>query len=56
MSDSTLFGVAFGLVALATIFLLGARHEFAQKNRRDATLLAGVAITSLMSGAAVFLI
>jgi hypothetical protein len=56
MSDTTTSGMALGLVALATIFLLGARYEYAQSNRRDANLLAGVAITSLISGAAVFLI
>jgi hypothetical protein len=52
---TTLSGIALGLVALATIFLFGARYEHAQSNRRDANLLAGVAITSLITGAAVFL-
>ncbi|MDO9280072.1 MAG: hypothetical protein Q7U05_16070 [Polaromonas sp.] len=56
MSDSTLSGMALGLVALAAIFLFAARYEYAQSNRRDANLLAAVAITSLISGAAVFLI
>ncbi|MEY3871432.1 MAG: hypothetical protein RLZZ296_427 [Pseudomonadota bacterium] len=56
MSDTTTSGMALGLAALAAIFLWGARYEYIQGNQRDANLLAGVAIASLISGAAVFLI
>jgi hypothetical protein len=56
MSDSTVFGVVISLVALAAVFLFGARYEHTQSNSRDAKLLAGVGFTSLISGAAVWLV
>lgn len=56
MSAGPASGIALGLLALAAVSLFGARYEYAQSNRRDANLLAGVAVTSLISGAAVWLI
>jgi hypothetical protein len=55
MSAATVSGITLGLLVLAAIFLFGARYEYAQSNRRDAHLLAGVGITGLISGAAVWL-
>ena len=56
MSAATASGIALGLLALAAVSLFGARYEYAQSNQRDANLLAGVAITSLIGGATVWLI
>ena len=56
MSDASISGMTLGLLALAAIYLYGARCEYAQSNQRDAKLLAGAGMTSLISGAAVWLI
>ena len=43
--------IAFGSLTVALAILYAAWHEYTEKNRRDANLLAAVGVVSLMGSA-----
>ncbi len=51
MSELTAPDITFGFLALAVLIMWGAWQEHRRDNRRDAALLAGVGISSLIGGA-----
>lgn len=55
MNDLSAPDLVYGALALAAVVLYAAWHEYQAKNQRDAKLLAAVAATGLLGGAAAWL-